>query len=338
MTNSSPERGRAVSIDRYGSPDDLTVGPRTTPSIGADEVLIEVAAAGVDQGVRHLMTGTPYLIRIFGFGFRAPKQPVLGLDVAGRVIATGVDVTRFSEGDRVFGIADGSFADYAAAKESKLAATPSNLTAEEAAVSVVSGITALQALVDVAKVENGQRVLVIGASGGVGTFAVQIARALGAEVTAVGGPHSASMMKSIGAHRTIDYKSEDFVEAGAVYDVIIDIAGRNSLRRLRSVLAPKGTLVIVGGEGGNKFTGGIGRQLRAVLLSPFLRQRLAMIVSTESYEFIERLATFLSSGEVKPVVGRRFSLENAPDAMRHLETGDASGKSVIVVKTSDTED
>jgi len=343
MTNSHTDHsdiadtGRAATMARYGTADDLTVGSRPTPSIATDEVLLAVDAAGVDAGVWHLMTGTPYLIRILGYGFRAPKQPVLGMDVAGRVLAVGADVTRFAVGDRVFGIANGSFADYAAAKETKLVAMPSNLTADEAAVSAVSGITALQAVVDIAKVQEGQRVLVIGASGGVGTFAVQIARALGAHVTGVGGSAGAPMMRSIGAERTIDYKTEDFVEDGVTYDAIIDIAGRNSLRRLRRALAPKGTLVIVGGEGGNKLTGGIGRQLAAAILSPFLRQRLAFFVSTEHYDYIERLATLLASGDVKPVVGRRFALEDAADAIHHLENGESSGKTVIVVADDKTE-
>lgn len=330
-TPTRPETMRAATIDRYGTADDVRLGDRPVPTIQADEVLIEVAAAGVDRGVWHLLTGTPYLIRLMGYGFRRPKQPVLGLDVAGRVAAIGDDVTRVAVGDRVFGIGEGTFADYAVAKEEKLVLTPDNLSDEEAAASAVSGITAREAVVDVGRVEAGDRVLVIGASGGVGTFAVQIAAALGATVTGVGGPGSASTLREIGAHHTIDYTTDDFAAEGRRYDVIIDIAGRHGLRRLRSVLERRGTLVIVGGEGGNKLTGGIGRQLRALLISPFLRQRLTFFVSREHHENIELLAGFLRTGEVRPVIDRRFRLADAADAIRHMDTGRVLGKSVITV-------
>lgn len=321
----------AIVQDRYGSADVLELRTVDRPEVAADEVLIEVHAAGVDRGVWHLMTGLPYLVRLAGFGVTRPKNPVLGLDVAGVVVAIGEDVTRFRIGDEVFGIGKGSYAEYARADENKLAKKPAGTTFEEAAVSAVSGITALEALTDVGRLEPGQRVLIIGASGGVGTYAVQLAKVLGAHVTGVGGPGSLDMMRSIGADHVLDYTEEDFVNGGSRYDLVLDIGGRNSISRLRSVLTAKGTLVIVGGEDGNKLTGGVGRQLRAMLLTPFIGHRLTTFISSENHTIIERLAAYIEDGAVTPTIGRRFNLADVPEAMRHLETAESSGKSVIVV-------
>ena len=326
---------RAIVQRSYGSADTLELQTVDRPAIGADEVLIEVHAAGVDRGTWHLMTGTPYLVRVAGFGLTKPKQPVPGLDVSGRVIAVGSAVTRFAPGDDVFGIARGSLAEHAVASEDKLAHKPSRATYEQAAVSAVSGITALQALTDVGKLQAGQSVLVIGASGGVGTYAVQLAKALGAEVTGVASTSKTNLVRSLGADHVIDYTREDFVDGGRRYDLIIDIGGRNSISRLRGVLARRGTLVIVGGEGGNRVTGGIGRQLRAMLLSPFVRQRLTTFISTEDHPFIARLGEFIESGDVVPSIGQRFALEDTAAAIRQMETGTASGKSVIVVRSGE---
>jgi len=254
--------------------------------------------------------------------------------VAGRVVATGADVTRFESGDEVFGIGNGSYAEYVTADENKLAKKPENVSFEQAAVSTVSGITALQSLTDVGQLQPGQRVLIVGASGGVGTFSVQLAKALGAHVTGVGGPGMVDMVRSIGADKVIDYTSDDFVDGESQYDLIIDIGGRNSISRLRSVLAPRGTLVIVGGEGGNRLTGGVGRQIRALMMSPFIGQRLTTFISSESSTNIERLASYIESGVVVPLIGRRFDLAEVPAAMRHLEAAESSGKSVIVVRNS----
>jgi len=280
----------------------------------------------------HLMTGLPYLVRLAGYGLAKPKNPVPGLDVSGRVVAIGEDVTRFRVGDDVFGIAKGSYAEYAAASENKLALKPANVTHEQAAVSAVSGITALEALTDVGHLEAGQEVLIVGASGGVGSFAVQIAKAMGAKVTGVSGPAGVEMVLGLGADRAIDYATKDFADDAARYDLILDVGGRNSVRMLRSVLAPKGTLVIVGGEDGNRVTGGVGRQVRAMLLSPFVRQRLTTFISSESHANIDRLAELMKAGSVVPVIGRRFPLSEVPAAMVNLETSGSIGKSVIVIR------
>ena len=301
-------------------------------TIESDEVLIEVHAAGVDRGVWHLMTGTPYLIRVAGFGLTKPKQPILGLDVAGRVAAVGSDVTRFSPGDEVFGIASGSFADYTTAKADKLVHKPSTVSFEQAAASAISGITALQALTDVGHLRAGQRVLVLGASGGVGTFAVQLAKALGADVTGVASTAKLDLVRSLGADHVVDYTTDDPTDGSRQYDLIIDIGGRTPVRRLRRALTSSGTLVIVGGEDGGRWTGGVGRQVRAMLLSPFTKQRLTTFVSKEARSSIERLVEFIESGEVVPAVGERFDLEQTADAIRQMEAGATRGKSVIVVR------
>jgi NADPH:quinone reductase-like Zn-dependent oxidoreductase len=323
---------RAILQHSYGSADQLESAIVDVPSIAADEVLIEVHAAGIDRGVWHLMTGTPYLVRIAGFGATKPKQPIQGLDVAGRVVAVGSNVARFSPGDEVFGIASGSFADYASAKADKLALKPSAATFEQAAASTISGITALQALTDVGKIRAGQHVLVIGASGGVGTFAVQLAKALGAEVTGVASTAKLDLVGSLGADHTIDYTTDDPTDGRRQYDLIIDVGGRTPLRRLRRALTSHGTLVIVGGEDGGRWTGGIGRQLRAMLLSPFTKQRLTTFISKEEHSSIERLAQFIDTGAVVPAVGQRFALEDTADAVRQMEAGATRGKSVVVVR------
>ncbi len=322
----------AMVQDRYGSADLLELRRIDRPSPAPGEVLIEVHAAGVDRGVWHLMTGLPYLVRLAGFGMVRPKSPVLGLDVAGRVMAVGSEVTRFSVGDEVFGIAKGSYAEYAVVAEGKLALKPANVTHEQAAVSAVSGITALEALTDVGHLQAGQKVLVVGASGGVGSFAVQIATALGGRVTGVSGPDGVDMVLALGAGRVIDHTREDLGDDDERFDLILDIGGRNSVKRLRSVLSPEGTLVIVGGEDGNRVTGGVGRQVRAMLLSPFIRQRLTSFISSESRANIERLADHLESGAVVPAIGRRFTLAEVPCAIAALETAGSAGKSVIVIR------
>ena len=247
--------------------------------IGDDEVLVRVHAAGVDQGVWHVMAGLPYPIRLAGYGIRAPKNPVPGADLAGVVEAVGKDVTRFQPGDEVFGIGKGSFAEYARAREDKLAPKPANLSFEQAAAVAISGLTALQGLRDHGNVRPGQKVLIIGASGGVGTYAVQMAKAFGAEVTGVCSTAKVDLVRSIGADHVIDYTREDFAEGKQRYDVILDIGGNSSLSRLRRALTPKGTLVIVGGETGGRWLGGFDRQLRARLLSPFVGQTLTTFIS-----------------------------------------------------------
>jgi NADPH:quinone reductase-like Zn-dependent oxidoreductase len=329
---------RAILQHSYGSADQLESAIVDVPSIAADEVLIEVHAAGIDRGVWHLMTGTPYLVRIAGFGVTRPKQPIQGLDVAGRVAAVGADVTRFSPGDEVFGISSGSFAEYAAAKEDKLAPKPSTASFEQTAASAISGITALQALTDVGKLQADQDVLVIGASGGVGSFAVQLAKTLGAHVTGVASTTKLDLVRTLGADHVVDYTRDDPTDGSRQYDLIIDVGGRTPVRRLRWALTDRGTLVIVGGEDGGRWTGGIGRQLRAVLLSPFTKQRLTTFISKESHSSIERLAEFIETGDVAAAVDQRFALEDTADAIRQMEAGTTRGKSVIVVRASGDDD
>lgn len=324
---------RAIVQDRYGSADVLCLAHVPRPAIAADEVLVEVVAAGVDRGVVHLMTGLPWAVRLAGYGVTKPKSAVPGLDVAGRVVAVGADVTRFALGDEVFGIAKGAYAEYAAASEHKLVHKSARLSFEQAAVAAISGITALEGLADSGRLQAGQHVLVLGASGGVGTFAVQLAKAMGATVTGVASTVKLDLVTSLGADHVIDYTADDPLD-GVRYDLILDIGGRNSLQRLRGALTASGTLVIVGGEGGGRWTGGAGRQLRALMLSPFVPQRLTSFMSTEHSSVIERLATHMASGAVVPVVDRTFDLEDVPTAIRELEAGRVRGKVAITVKAT----
>jgi NADPH:quinone reductase-like Zn-dependent oxidoreductase len=278
-----------------------------------------------------MMAGQPYLLRVLGFGFRAPKNPVPGLDVAGTVVAVGSAVTRFSPGDEVFGISRGSFAEYAAVRESKLSRKPANLTFQQAAVVPISAGTALQALTDAGKAKPGQRVLIIGASGGVGSYAVQLAKAFEAEVTGVCSTAKVDLVRSLGADHVVDYTRQDFADGTNRYDLIIDIAGNSSLARLRSALTPTGTLVIVGGEDGGKWTGGFGRSLRAPLLSPFVPQRLTMLASKERASDQDQLTTLIEAGKVTPSIDSTYPLDRVPEAMRHLEAGGVRGKVVITI-------
>jgi NADPH:quinone reductase-like Zn-dependent oxidoreductase len=319
---------RAIVQSAYGSADVLRLANIEKPDIAANEVLVKVHVAGMDRGTWHSMTGQPYLMRIMGFGFRRPKNLVAGLDVAGTVEAVGSDVTRFKAGDEVFGISRGSYAEYAAVREDKLAFKPAGLSFEQAAVVPISGATAIQAL-GAGRTEAGQKVLIIGASGGVGTYAVQLAKALGAEVTGVSSTAKLDLVRSIGADHVIDYTREDFADDARHYDLILDIGGNSRLSRLRRALAPKGTLVIVGGEERGRWTGGFGRQIRALGLSPFVGQRLTMLASKEHHTHIEAVSHFIETGQVTPIVDRSYPLAEVPDAMRHLEAGHVRGKIAI---------
>ncbi len=327
-----PEMMRAVVRHEYGSIENVHIDKVETPEPGSGQVLIEVHAAGIDRGQWHLMAGLPYLMRLIGFGLTKPKNPMLGLDVAGRVVAVGEGVDRFEPGDEVFGIATGSFAEYAVADAAKLASKPETITYEQASVAAVSGITALQALTDVGRLEAGQSVLVIGASGGVGSYAVQIAKALGARVTGVASGAKGDFVRSLGADDVVDYDVTDYLDGSESFDLIVDIGGLNPLRKLRKALDNRGTLVIAGGEGGGRWTGGIGRQLRALMLSPFVSQRLTMFISSESRELLERLRAFLASGQVVPAVGHSYAFDGVPQAISDLEAGRARGKSVVNVR------
>lgn len=320
---------QAVVQDAYGGAEQLRVATVPRPTPGPGEVLVEVVAAGLDRGVWHLMAGLPLIMRVMGFGFRRPKQPVPGMDLAGRVVAVGEGVERFALGDEVLGIGAGTFAQYAVAPESKLVHKPAGVTFEQAAAATISGITALQALTTVGRVAPGQHVLVLGASGGVGSFAVQLAKAAGAEVTGVASAAKLDAVRSIGADHVVDYASQSIDATGTRYDLIVDTGGRNRLAVLRRALTPKGTLVIVGGEGGDRLTGGIGRQLRAAMLSPFVGQRLSFFMSAESQESIAALAAHLAAGEVVTAVGPTYGLEQVPDAIRDMEAGTIIGKAVV---------
>jgi NADPH:quinone reductase-like Zn-dependent oxidoreductase len=325
---------RAIVQTEYGTADVLHEAEVEQPAIGADEVLVQVRAAGLDRGTWHLMAGLPYAARLVA-GLRAPKSAVPGLDAAGVVVAVGSDVTRFRPGDEVFGICKGSFAEFAAARESKLARKPSNLSFEQAAAVPVSGMPALRGLSDVGRVQAGQKVLIIGASGGVGTYAVQIAKAFGAEVTGVCSTGKLDLVRSIGADRVIDYSQDDFADGERTYDLILDIGGNSSLSRLRRALAPHGTLVMVGGEDGGRWIG-MDRQLRALALSPFVGQRLTVLGPKEHYTVLERLTELIEDGRLVPVIEQTYPLSEMPDAMRHLQSGRTRGKLVITVDPTTT--
>jgi NADPH:quinone reductase-like Zn-dependent oxidoreductase len=321
---------KAIIRDAYGSVDALRLADIDQPVAGEVDVLVHVHAAGVDQGVWHLMTGTPYAMRLAGFGIRAPKNALLGYDLAGRIEAVGAQVTEFRPGQEVFGTCRGSFAEYAVARADRFLPKPENVTFEQAAVVPISGFAALQAVREQGGVRSGQRVLIIGAGGGVGTFAVQIAKADGAEVTGVCSASKAELVRSIGADHVIDYTREDFVDGRNRYDVILDIAGNRSLSELRRALTPRGTLVIVGGEDAGKWLG-IRRQLRAAALSPFVRQKLGFFISKERPEDLEELRKLLEAGTIRPVVDKTFPLEEVPAAIQYLRDGRARGKIVVVI-------
>ncbi len=294
---------QAMVQRRYGTRarDVMRLERTARPAIAANEVLVHVRAAGVDRGTWHMMAGQPYLMRVLGFGFRRPKAQVPGMDVAGTVVATGAQVTRFAAGDEVLGIGRGTFAEYAAAPEAKLVRKPPALGFQQAAVLTVSGLAALQGLRDAGRIKAGQKVLVIGASGGVGSYAVQLARVLGAaEVTGVCSAAKADLVRSLGADHVIDYTREEVAGGSRRYDLIIDINGSTPPSRLRRALTPGGTLVVAGGEGG-KWTG-MGRQLRALAQSAFVRQRLTTFISTQRLADIEELSRLVEGGQLTPLL------------------------------------
>jgi NADPH:quinone reductase-like Zn-dependent oxidoreductase len=330
--NPAPPKGtmRAVVQGAYGSPDVFRPSKINMPEVAGREVLVRVHAAGLDRGTWHLMAGRPYLVRL-AFGLRKPKHPVPGIDLAGTVAAVGPGVTRVSPGDQVFGTGKGSFAEYAVAPEDQLASKPAHLSFEQAAVVPVSGVTALHALTDIGGLQPGQQVLIIGASGGVGSYAVQLAKALGAEVTGVSSPAKLDLVRSLGADHVIDYTHQDFADGAHRYDLILDIGGNPALSRLRRALTPTGTAVIVGGENDGRLTGGLDRQFRAVALSVFVRQRLTFFVSKERASDLERLTEFIEAGSLTPSIDRTYPLEQAAEAMRHLEAGKARGKIAITI-------
>jgi NADPH:quinone reductase-like Zn-dependent oxidoreductase len=324
---------KAIIQDKYGSADVLELRDIDKPKIGDNEVLVRVHAAGVDRGVWHLMTGLPYFLRLIipDLGLRAPKNPVRGSDVAGVVETIGKNVTGFQPGDEVFGIGMGSYAEYTRVPEDKLAPKPANLMFEQAAVVPISGLTALQAVRDSGKVQPGQKVLIIGASGGVGTFAVQIAKYFGADVTGVCSTTKVNLVRSLGADHVVDYTRENFAEKEHYYDVILDTGGHSSLTRLRRALTRKGTLVIVGAETDGRWLGGFDRSIRAMLWSLFLGQKLVAFVNSENAEDLIAIKELIEDGKVTAVTDRTFALDEAPKAIRYLEEGHARGKVAITV-------
>ncbi|MFB9905768.1 NAD(P)-dependent alcohol dehydrogenase [Allokutzneria oryzae] len=322
---------KAIVQDRYGSTDVLRLNDIAKPVPGDGEVLVRVRAAGVDPGVWHLMTGLPYALRVMGYGVRVPKVRVRGRDVAGSVEAVGRNVTRFKPGDEVFGTCEGSFAEYVCAREDRLALKPVNLTFEQAAAVPISAVSALQGLRDAGQIQRGHKVLVIGAAGGVGAFAVQLAKMFGADVTGVCSTSKLELVRSLGADEVIDYTREDFVDGVRHFDLVLDTAGNRSLSHLRRALTPKGTLVIVGGEGGGRWFGGTDRVLRALLLAPFVSQRLRGLVSTERAEDFQLLREIIESGEVAPVIDRTYPLHEAGEAIQYVHKGHTCGKVVVTV-------
>ena len=320
---------RAVTQDQYGTSEILQLSEMPRPGVGDEQVLIKVQAAGLDRGTEHLLTGKPYAMRL-GSGMRRPKNPVPGRDVAGTVVQVGAKVTRFTVGDEVYGIAPGSFAEYAVTGEDKLALKPSNLSFAEASVVPISAGTALQALTDAGKLEAGQSVLVTGASGGVGSYAVQLARILGAEVTGVCSTAKLDYVRQLGAHHVIDYSNSDWADGTRRYDLILDIAGNPPIKRLRRALATRGTVVFVGGEGGGAVTG-MSRQMGGALMSAVLKQRMVLFLGRERAAVYEQLSRFIESGELVPSLDRTFPLPEAREAMQMLERGEIRGKVAITV-------
>ncbi|MBB6098323.1 NADPH:quinone reductase-like Zn-dependent oxidoreductase [Deinobacterium chartae] len=322
---------KAVMLDRYGSFDALKLRETPPPTLTDDGILVRVHAASVDAGVWHVMTGQPYLMRVMGFGFRKPKNPIVGMALAGQVVQVGARVTRFRPGDEVFGSCDGAFAEYACTDESRLAHKPAALTLEQAAALSISGCTALQALRDAGQVQAGQKVLVIGAGGGVGIYAVQLAKAFGAEVTGVCSSSKVELVRSIGADAVIDYTRSDFTRLEERYDLIVDTAGNRPLHALRRALTPQGTVVLVGGEGGNPWLGSVSRVIQAGVLSPFIRQNLRGLMSTVRSEDLEFLRAQVDAGKLRPVIDRTYPLHEVPEAVRYLHDGHARGKLIIRV-------
>lgn len=322
-------RMKAIVQDRYGSPDVLELGEIDTPVVEDDEVLIRVHAAGTNPADWHFMRGEAYVIRLMS-GLRTPKNPVRGLDVAGRVEAVGENVTTLQPGDEVFGEGSGTFAEYVCAEEDKVVTKPASLTFEEAAAVPTAAVTALQGLRDGEAVQPGQRVLINGASGGVGTFAVQIATSFEADVTGVCSTQNVEMVRSLGATHVFDYTQEDFTRSEQHYDLIFDLVGNRSLAELRRVLAPEGTLVLSSGDGGRWF-GPAGSILKALVTSPFVGQRLRSFTATVHDEDLEDLSELLEGGTVAPVIDRTYELSETPEAIRYLEAGHARGKVIITV-------
>jgi len=320
---------KAIVQTRYGSPDVLQLKDVDEPAVGDDQVLIRVQAAAVNIGDWHLLRGVPYVIRLVA-GLRRPRREIPGLDIAGQVESVGQNVRQFRPGDEVFGWCKGAFAEYACAGENDLLPKPANLTPEESAAVGDSAFTALAAVRDQGQVQPGHEVLINGASGGVGTFAVQIAKSFGANVTGVCSTRNLDTVRSLGADQVIDYTTEDFAQTGHRYDVMLDLVGTRSLSDCRRALTPRGTYVVVGVKDMGRWLG-LGRQIKALSLSPFVRQRMRVFVVRHNSDDLAVLKQLVEAGKVAPVIDRRFPLSDVPDALQYQGEGHARGKIVIAV-------
>lgn len=330
MAANAPAHGntmKAIVRHKYGSPDVLRLEDTAMPAVDDDRVLVRVRAASVNPLDWHGLRGHPYLVRM-SEGLRKPKSIAMGVDVAGHVEAVGKKVTQFQPGDEVFGARDGAFAEYVAAKENRLALKPARLAFEQAAAVPVAAITALQGLRDKGQIQSGQRVLIHGAGGGVGTFAVQLAKAFGADVTGVTSTRNLNMVRSIGADHLIDYTREDFTKGGQRFDLILDMGGTRALLACRRALTRVGTYVMVGGPSG-RWIRPMDRVLRAVVLSWFVRQKFCFFLAKINKEDLIVLKELIEAGKVTPVIDRTYPLSETPEAIRYVETGTAQGKVVI---------
>jgi NADPH:quinone reductase-like Zn-dependent oxidoreductase len=316
---------KAIVLNAYGSADVLEFKEVDKPEVLENDVLVRVTAAGINAGDYFSMRGSPWLVR-FTVGFPKPKNYILGWDLAGRVEAVGVKVTRFQQGDEVLGLCSHTFAEYVSADADMFVLKPANLTFEQAAAVPTAAITALQGLRDAGKVQPGQKVLINGASGGVGTFAVQIAKSLGAEVTGVCSTRNVELVRSIGADHVFDYTQEDFTQSGQRYDLILDNVGNHSFSDLRRVLTPQGMIIPNSGHGG------MGYVFKAFLLSPFMRQVKSPLMSSPNNEDLDFLRELLETGKVTPVIDNTYPLNETPEAFRYLEEEHAQGKVVISVE------
>lgn len=336
LSDAAPENTATmlgIAQTRYGTnPEEvLRLTTVARPSIGEGEVVVRVSAASVDRGTWHLMSGLQYLIRL-GSGLRRPKALNPGRSFAGTVVAVGNDVTEFKVDDRVYGTGSGAFSQFVGAQTKRIAVMPTNLSFDQAAAVPVSGLSALQALRDKAEAKSGDKVLVIGASGGVGTFCVQIAKSYGADVTGVCSSAKVDLVRSLGADAVIDYTVESFLDGDQRYDVIIDTGGNSRLSDLRRVLAPRGRLVTVGGESDARWIWPTaGRQVRSLLLSPFTRQKLRSLIASENGKDLSELREIIESGDVVPAIAKVFPLAESAAAIRYLQDGHARGKVVIDV-------
>jgi NADPH:quinone reductase-like Zn-dependent oxidoreductase len=322
---------KAIVYHEYGPPDVLELQDIDKPVVNDDEVLVRVRAASVNPADWHYMRGVPYVMRPQS-GLRKPKNSLLGYDIAGQVDAVGKDVTGFRPGDEVFAsVTGGGFAEYTAVSEGFLVLKPANLTFEQAAAVPLAALTALQGLRDAGQVQPEQKVLIIGASGGVGTFAVQIAKSFGADVTGVCSTRNVELVRSLGADHVIDYTHEDFIQSGQKYDLILQLAGTTSPSDCRRALTSKGTLVLSSGDSEGRWIGPVGRVIKAVVLSPFVSQKLGSFLMKPTKDDLQFLKELIEAGKLTPVIDRTYPLSEVPEAIRYLEEGHARGKVVITV-------